>query len=59
MKRRETLQKTSIFMLLCVLVVVFVTPIFFVIMNSFKGAVELSFVLQLVNGQQMVCRKQY
>ena len=42
MKRRETLQKTSIFMLLCVLVVVFVTPIFFVLMNSFKGRFFIS-----------------
>ena len=42
MKRSEALQKTSIFILLCALVVVFVTPIFFVLMNSFKGRFFIS-----------------
>ena len=42
MRRRETLQKTVLFSLLCILVVVFVTPIFFVLMNSFKGRFFIS-----------------
>lgn len=42
MKRSEALQKTSVFILLCALVVVFVTPIFFVLMNSFKGRFFIS-----------------
>ncbi len=42
MRRRETLQKTALFSLLCILVVVFVTPIFFVLMNSFKGRFFIS-----------------
>ena len=42
MKRKRKLQKTLIFLLLCGLVVVFLTPIFFVLMNSFKGRFYIS-----------------
>lgn len=42
MKRKDTCQKGFLFLLLCVLAIVFVTPIFFVLMNSFKGRFFIS-----------------
>lgn len=43
-----TKKKTSnviIFCILCVLVVAFLTPIFFVLINSFKGKLFISTIL--------------
>lgn len=41
MKKKNVIN-TIIFLILCVLVVVFLTPIFFVLMNSFKGKLYIS-----------------
>ena len=42
MKRKDTWQKGFLFLLLCVLAIAFVTPVFFVLMNSFKGRFFIS-----------------
>ncbi|MBQ7775268.1 MAG: carbohydrate ABC transporter permease [Lachnospiraceae bacterium] len=42
MQRTRKIQKALIFIVLCCLVVVFLTPIFFVLMNSFKGKFYIS-----------------
>lgn len=42
MKTTRKIQRTLILMLLCALVLVFLIPIFFIIMNSFKGKLYIS-----------------
>ena len=42
MMRTKKMQKALLIALLCGLVVVFLTPIFFVLMNSFKGKLYIS-----------------
>lgn len=42
MQRKRKIQQGFVFVLLCCLVIVFLVPIFFVLMNSFKGKLYIS-----------------